>query len=218
MLLLHTSVLSSPYTLEDTAAWSRSASVLHRLPSVEPEGEALCKRAASSSDASKSKLTSSDHKNLMPWSHANTAAAHKRVPLQGVLIPISASTRLAIFQPGSLLLSLLNCFAGGVFLSFGIMHFIPDALEANDNVLGNRYPLVSKGEGLHLVHESSLLQEGPCVLQCRTAHCRSRFVLQSVRVWRLFCMLAASADGRQHLQPSKMRVRDPATSCQSALV
>lgn len=63
--------------------------------------------------------------------------------LQGVLIPIFSRTKWAIFQPGHLLMSMMNCFAGGVFLTFGFMHFLGDAAAANTAVLGNKYNLVS---------------------------------------------------------------------------
>ena len=65
--------------------------------------------------------------------------------LQGVLIPIVSRTRWAIFQPGHLLMSMMNCFAGGVFLTFGFMHFLGDAADANTATLGDKYNLVSWG-------------------------------------------------------------------------
>ena len=71
------------------------------------------------------------------WSHP--ACFHL---LQGVLIPIFSRTKWAIFQPGHLLMSMMNCFAGGVFLTFGFMHFLGDAADANTATLGDKYNLV----------------------------------------------------------------------------
>jgi zinc transporter ZupT len=60
--------------------------------------------------------------------------------LLGVLLALLVKTKRSIFQQGSWFLSALNTFAAGVFLTFGIMHFLPDSAAASDEVVSD-FPL-----------------------------------------------------------------------------
>jgi zinc transporter 1/2/3 len=59
--------------------------------------------------------------------------------LVGVLVPVC----MKLTVHAGWLMSLVNCFAGGVFFTFGIMHLGPDALEAQDAVGLDRFPLAA---------------------------------------------------------------------------
>lgn len=59
--------------------------------------------------------------------------------LVGLLIPFFLKLRLPIMNAS--FLSALNCFAGGVFLTFGFMHLLPDAVSAMSNSLSDNFPM-----------------------------------------------------------------------------
>ncbi|KAK9788603.1 hypothetical protein WJX73_003814 [Symbiochloris irregularis] len=59
--------------------------------------------------------------------------------LLGVLLPLLIRIRSSWFA-SPVFLSLLNCFAGGVFLTFGIMHLLPDSAEDAETVGIQNYP------------------------------------------------------------------------------
>ena len=102
--------------------------------------------------------------------------------LQGVLIPIFSRTKWAIFQPGHLLMSMMNCFAGGVFLTFGFMHFLGDAADANTATLGDKYNLVSWATTRAKLPLTDVagLQPG---MGCRGFHCCLDAAEARVQVW-----------------------------------
>ncbi|KAK9834708.1 hypothetical protein WJX74_008281 [Apatococcus lobatus] len=59
--------------------------------------------------------------------------------LLGILLPFLLKSRLRLFQSPKFL-SIINCFAGGVFLTFGFMHLLPDAAEDAEDLEIENYP------------------------------------------------------------------------------
>ncbi|KAL0021701.1 hypothetical protein WJX79_003719 [Trebouxia sp. C0005] len=59
--------------------------------------------------------------------------------LIGLLIPFFLKLQLPILD--GWFLAALNCFAGGVFLTFGFMHLLPDAVSATSDSLADSFPM-----------------------------------------------------------------------------
>ncbi|KAL3160291.1 hypothetical protein ABBQ38_009683 [Trebouxia sp. C0009 RCD-2024] len=96
----------------------------------------LSATAANNEDAEESGPANSDNIEWLKWIGAAVLFVEGLI---GLLVPFCFKLRLPFF--GGWFLSALNCFAGGVFLTFGFMHLLPDAVSAVPDHVADQFPM-----------------------------------------------------------------------------
>lgn len=90
-------------------------------------------------DASDSTISDNGSSHSIEWLKWTGAAILFVEALIGLLVPFCLKLQLPILD--GWFLAALNCFAGGVFLTFGFMHLLPDAVSAMPDSLSASFPM-----------------------------------------------------------------------------